>query len=173
MPSDSSRIGANALHVLVVDNDTSVLDVVCKRLITEGHNVSTSRRAQGLEEVIARVRPDIVLIDVLMPDLNAMGLSRLLGRYPRHSKPALVLHSPVPARALRSMFDISNALGVVQKTRNDLEFFFSFNSLVDLLSSNKRNPAQELERTMSGTHRIDAEPLIVDRNYSRTSPGRG
>lgn len=163
--------------MLVVDNDTGVLDVVCKRLITEGHNVSTSRRAKGLEETVARIRPDIVLIDVLMPDLNAMALSLLLGRYPRSSKPALILHSPVPPRALRNMLDVSNALGIVQKTDNDLEFFFAFNSLVDQLSSTQSGRPQDLELTLSGTHRIGeeqrgAERIAVDRLYSRVSPGR-
>jgi CheY-like chemotaxis protein len=169
---ESSRIGANALHVLVVDNDTTVLDVVCKRLITEGHNVSTARRAQGIDETISRIHPDIVLIDVLMPDFNTMHLSRLLGRYPKEGTPAMILHSPVPPRALRSMLDVSNALGIVQKTTNDLEFFFSFNSLIDQLVSGRSGMLEELERTMSGTHRIGREPRFTPELLAKTSPGR-
>lgn len=160
--------------MLVVDNDAAVLNVICKRLLAEGHDVSTARRVQGLSAIIARFRPDILLIDVLMPDLNGSALSALLQRCAAAGTPGVILHSSIPARALRSTLDTRNALGIVQKTKNDLEFFFSFNAILDRLAVRPSAVPVSLERTMSGTHRISPKPeLLADEEItSKTSPGR-
>ena len=170
--SGSSRQSADSLQVLVVDDDPSTLTVLCRRLLAEGHDVSTFRGAKGLQEVIARRKPDLILIDVLMPDLNASGLSALLSRYPASRTPAVILHSKLPVRMLRRMMDVRDALGIIQKTTDDVEFSFAFNGILE--RSAESQSLYEQTPALSGTHRIDGEPFTypAEEITSRTGPGR-
>ena len=164
MSSDSESEHGGGVHVLVVDEDPGVLRNVCGRLLAHGYEVSTSRQARGLRESIARLLPDLVLVDVLMPDLNGGELVRLLAQYPASGTPAIVLHSAVPVRALSRVVDIRGALGVVKKTSDDVEFFLAFDSVLDRFRARKPGLDERPMRAMSGTHRIgeDATPMLPE-----------
>jgi len=56
--------------LLVIDDDPDMLDMLRQLLMAEQFNVRTARDGrEGLEE-IQRQPPDIVLLDLAMPDLN-------------------------------------------------------------------------------------------------------
>jgi two-component system phosphate regulon response regulator OmpR len=152
--ADSETEQGASFHVMVVDEDSAVLRSICGRLLAHGFEVSTARQAKGLRQAIARLRPDLVLVDVLMPDLNGGGLVSLLAQYPAHGTPAVVLHSAVPVQALSRMVDIRGALGVIKKTPDDVEFFLAFDAVLDRLQARRPGLEGRPVRTMSGTHRI-------------------
>lgn len=153
--SDTEQLGS--LHVLVVDEDAGVLRNACGRLLAHGYEVSTSRQARGLRQTIARSCPDLVLVDVLMPDLNGGQLVSLLAQYPASGTPAVILHSAVPVKALCRMVDVRDALGVIKKTTDDVEFFLAFDAVLDRFRSRKGGFDARPPRAMSGTHRIGSD----------------
>ncbi|HWU86933.1 MAG TPA: response regulator, partial [Kofleriaceae bacterium] len=57
-------------HVLLVDDSKLTSDLVAAVLGDAGFAVELARDAAGLERALAAVRPDIVLSDVHMPDLD-------------------------------------------------------------------------------------------------------
>ncbi|HWA73250.1 MAG TPA: response regulator [Polyangiaceae bacterium] len=154
----------NELHVLVVDEDYAVVRNVCGRLLAHGYEVATWRHARGLRETIVRTQPDLVLVDVLMPNFNGVELKTLLAQYPATGTPAIILHSAVPSRALCRMIDVRNALGVIEKTSDDVEFLLAFDTVVDRYLSRRPGASPRPIRAMSGTHRIqdDTEPTLPD-----------
>ena len=68
------RIAPGRGHVLVVDDDPNVVSLV--RQLLEDTPYEISAAADGLEalEAIARRRPDVVLLDLLMPRLDGFGV---------------------------------------------------------------------------------------------------
>ena len=98
----------------------------------------------------------ISAVVALTPHRAAAGGSE----FPASGTPAVVLHSAVPPKALARMVDIRDALGVVKKTPDDVEFFLAFDTVLDRLRA--RTPGHDGRpiRAMSGTHRIgeDSEP---------------
>lgn len=56
--------------ILVVDDDAAVRSSLARLLQAEGLQVATAGNGTGALEAIERVRPDVVLLDVLMPDLS-------------------------------------------------------------------------------------------------------
>jgi DNA-binding response OmpR family regulator len=64
--------------VLVVDDDTTVNEVVCSYLQRDGYAVAAA--ADGREGVAAaaRFRPDLVVVDVMMPGMDGLALLRHL-----------------------------------------------------------------------------------------------
>ncbi len=152
---DSER--DRALHVLVVEHDRALLGKTCTRLIDEGCDVSTRRIAQGLPDVVETLRPDLVLLDVLMPGLDGQELFVLLARCRPNRLPAIVLHSKLSRQLLRTVVDLDDVLGVLHKTEDDAEFVETFRSLVERLLSVGRQhslvPRTWVPAT-SGTHRV-------------------
>lgn len=167
---------ARSLHVLVVDDDPTILERARERLEGEGHRVTVETSATSIESVIRVLRPDLVLIDVMMPGLSGKTLSRLLDRCATGRSTSIILHSSIPTRALRYALDVSRALGVIQKTENDVEFFFAFSALVDKMPAPALRPFDAVS-PMSGTHRIlddeitEEDDEITQRWFPRTSPG--
>lgn len=62
--------------ILVVDDDPAILQVYTEVLRAEGYEVwEASTGQQGLQAARER-RPDLVLLDVMLPDLNGMEVCR-------------------------------------------------------------------------------------------------
>ena len=77
-------------RILVIDDDEPSLEVLVEMLALEHYVVSTA--TDGFEALakIAAEKPDIVLLDVLMPGLDGYEVCRRIktgsgdGRYPSH-----------------------------------------------------------------------------------------
>jgi DNA-binding NarL/FixJ family response regulator len=125
-------------------------------LTGEGYRTSVFSRAVGLWQVIEGLKPDIVLIDVLMPDLNRRLLTELLAGSRKKHRPPMILHSRLSERILRTVTDTSDAAGIIQKTSSALEFLLAFNTIADRVAPDSRrmNPTAV---SMSGTHRIGSD----------------
>jgi DNA-binding NtrC family response regulator len=67
---------AQPITVLVVD-DEELLARSCKQILTsEGYQVVSEIRGRSALEVIRRNRPDIILTDLMLPDMDGMALLR-------------------------------------------------------------------------------------------------
>ena len=79
------------LSILLVDDDELVRRTVARMLRLEGHEVT---EAGSGAEALAALEPgpvDLVLSDVMMPDMNGCDLGRLIGR--RHPGQRLLWYS--------------------------------------------------------------------------------
>ena len=61
-------------RILVVDDEPSLLDVLTSLLTDEGHTVQTAPNGRVALEKIADDLPDLLITDVMMPDLNGWML---------------------------------------------------------------------------------------------------
>lgn len=63
-------------HVLVVEDDDDTAEVVCAVLEEAGYNaIAVERGAEALQE-IAAMMPDLVLLDINLPDINGLEVLR-------------------------------------------------------------------------------------------------
>lgn len=94
--------------VLVVDDDLAVVDLVAELLMAEGCRVRTAVDGQEALDILSRWRPQVVLLDIMMPLLDGMDvLNRMqddpeLARIPVVVISASVSHlgRPLPAAAI-------------------------------------------------------------------------
>lgn len=93
-------------HVLVVDDDTIVRNIVCRFLQIGGHH--TTQAASGAEALTAldESRPDLVLTDMSMPGMTGLDL-RLLARDTHPSLPFIVMSGQFIDGSARDNFDAS------------------------------------------------------------------
>ncbi len=79
--------------VLVVDDAYSELHVMETILRSVGHDVLTSLDGDQLEEKIVNERPDVVLLDIVMPKRNGFEVLRSLRRDERIKQTRVVVVS--------------------------------------------------------------------------------
>ena len=63
-------------HILVVDDDANIRDLVADILNGEGYTIETARNGTEALRAIERDGPSLVLLDMRMPDLNGWDFAR-------------------------------------------------------------------------------------------------
>jgi DNA-binding NtrC family response regulator len=61
-------------HILVVDDEVGIRELLSEILSDEGHSVTVAENATRAREVRSRMRPDLVLLDIWMPDADGITL---------------------------------------------------------------------------------------------------
>jgi CheY-like chemotaxis protein len=69
-------------HILIIENDPTILSNTAELLELEGYHTFTA--TNGLEglEMIHRSVPDLILCDLLMPEMDGFTLLKHLGEHP-------------------------------------------------------------------------------------------
>jgi len=65
-------------RILVVDDEPLVTMLMAEALVLEGHDVDTAKNGQEALEKIAACSYDAILSDLRMPELDGVGLYRVL-----------------------------------------------------------------------------------------------
>lgn len=63
-------------HILVVDDEPDIRELVRDILEDEGHQVSVAENGESARTLFARESPDLVLLDIWMPDVDGITLLR-------------------------------------------------------------------------------------------------
>ncbi|WP_169946804.1 response regulator transcription factor [Microbispora sp. H11081] len=64
--------------VLVVDDEPNIRDLLSEALILNGFDVRTASSGRAALEAVASERPDIIVLDVMLPDLDGFTVARRL-----------------------------------------------------------------------------------------------
>ena len=81
LPSDVSA-RTRPTTVLVVDDEDGIRRLFDRLLTRQGYVVETASDGQSALAAAARIKPDVVLLDVMMPGLNGFEVCRRLKRDP-------------------------------------------------------------------------------------------
>ncbi|WP_214111207.1 response regulator transcription factor [Acrocarpospora catenulata] len=65
-------------EVLVVDDERSIRELLSEALILNGFSVRTASCGHAALQEIGRARPDIVVLDVMLPDVDGFSVARRL-----------------------------------------------------------------------------------------------
>ena len=82
--------GETLPRVLVVDDEESITELVSMALRYEGFEVQTASSGYGALEQIDSFRPDLILLDVMLPDIDGFSIAERLRR-DRRDIPVLFL----------------------------------------------------------------------------------
>ena len=70
-------------HVLVVDDEAHIREVVEYALVREGFRVSLASDGQAALDLSKRDAPDLVVLDVMLPEIDGLEVCRVLRRSSR------------------------------------------------------------------------------------------
>jgi CheY-like chemotaxis protein/anti-sigma regulatory factor (Ser/Thr protein kinase) len=107
--------------LLVVDDDPQVVDLVCQMLEGEPYEIISAADGQEALEVIAHRRPDMILLDLLMPRMGGFALIEQLQQAPLSQQiPVIVLTAKTLTAAEQALLE-QNVRTVIQKRGLDRE----------------------------------------------------
>ena len=80
-PEDSSK--KRKLRVLVIDDERLIADTTAEILNVNGFEATPIYNGRGAVEAMAQFCPDVVITDVIMPEMNGVELAKkITGRCP-------------------------------------------------------------------------------------------
>ncbi|MBX7150983.1 response regulator transcription factor [bacterium] len=69
--------------ILCVDDEQDLLDILSYNLKKEGYNVYTSDNGEKAIQIADRIKPDLVLLDIMMPGMDGMEVCRQIRNHPQ------------------------------------------------------------------------------------------
>jgi signal transduction histidine kinase/CheY-like chemotaxis protein len=75
-------------RIVIIEDDADGREALCMQLLMAGHEVHEAKDGKSGIEVVQRVRPDVVLLDIGLPGLDGYEVARRLKS--RHDCPRLV-----------------------------------------------------------------------------------
>jgi DNA-binding response OmpR family regulator len=71
-----------AALILSVDDERDVTDLVRFHLTKAGYDVQTAASGREALETVRLCRPDLILLDLMLPDIDGLGVCEMLRRQP-------------------------------------------------------------------------------------------
>jgi two-component system OmpR family response regulator len=140
-----ARFGVDtAVHVLVVDDDQEIRNLLGRYLVAQGFRVSSAADGRAMEECLASNRIDFIVLDVMLPDASGLDLCRSLRA--RSRVPIILL------TALKE--DVDRIIGLEVGADDYLGKPFNPRELVARIRAVMRRTGERGSETPASTHRI-------------------
>jgi CheY-like chemotaxis protein len=104
--------------VLIVDDTDSAKVVLSKLLRREGFETRTAGSATEALAALEEAVPDLVLLDISMPEMDGLSLLELLHRHPRWSNLPVIMFTALDARPLIERAELLGAKAYCVKGRD-------------------------------------------------------
>jgi len=88
--AETAALPTSVARVLVVDDEPSITDAVATALRYEGYETMEVGAGRAAELAIDEFRPDLIVLDVMLPDLDGFAIARRL-RDGNHRVPVIFL----------------------------------------------------------------------------------
>ena len=96
-------------RILLIDDDSVLLKLYSTRLTADKHIVDTAANGEEGYEKIRLARPDVIVLDLLMPKVNGFTFLETLNKYPDLQKIPKIIFSSV---ANQEQIERLKALGI-------------------------------------------------------------
>jgi two-component system, OmpR family, alkaline phosphatase synthesis response regulator PhoP len=117
--------------ILAVDDEPELTALMQYHLVRAGHDVTTAANGWEAIHAIRTNRPDIVLLDLMLPDLDGFGLCEILRRDPQTATIPIVIVSAWSSPDSRHLGLELGALDYLTKPFSPQELVERVNRLVN------------------------------------------
>ncbi len=76
-------VSTAARRIAVIEDDADLLALLKYNLEREGFQVAAAERGGGAVDLCLRERPDLVLLDIMLPDADGLEICKLVRRHPQ------------------------------------------------------------------------------------------
>jgi CheY-like chemotaxis protein len=86
--------------VLLVDDTESSREIPAKLLRSEGYQTRTASSASEALTALDKVSPDLMLLDISMPEMDGLSLLEVIHRHPKWAALPVIMFTAVDAQPL-------------------------------------------------------------------------
>ena len=107
-------------EILVVEDDEDLLSLITKKLTVEGFKVMAAATGQQALDYLAKQKPALVLLDILLPDIDGLSILNEIATQPKTKDLPVIILSNV---ADQGSIEQASAIGQYEylvKTKTDL-----------------------------------------------------
>ncbi len=131
MAAKSGMTVTAAPRILVVDDTPALLDIVRKCLEEEGYRVRICLESRYAVEVARAERPDVIMLDVVMPEVSGWEVLASLREDPAFARTPVIVCTAYVAEALGRLAELKGPdqhLGLLPKP-------FDLEELIEVVES--------------------------------------
>lgn len=81
----------NQKHIVIIEDEKDILEVLEYNLIKENFKVSISSDGNAGHKMVCQEKPDLVLLDLMLPELNGLEVCQLLKNNPSTSAIPIIM----------------------------------------------------------------------------------
>ena len=123
-----------AYKVLVVDDERVTIELIKAKLIEANYEVVTALNGRDGLEKVAGENPDIILLDLMMPEMNGFEvLKEIREKYKDKWRPVVILSSRNELESVIDCYKMDADL-YISKPVNIMEILASLKKITDLLA---------------------------------------
>ena len=147
-------MSAQKMHrVLVVDDESDVTELLQYRLEQEGYRVATLNNPLGFVAKVLEFEPDLMLLDIMMPELSGIQLCRIV-----RADPSM---KDIPVIFLSARGEVEDRIKGLEAGAEDyVSKPFNTNELLLRISKMLKRSGAPLEH--AGQSRIEIAGVVID-----------
>ncbi len=84
-----------SLHILLIDDDQTIHDLLKHYLLPKGHSITSAYRGVEGIQAAQNIKPDIIILDVMMPEMDGWEVIKKLKNDPEFSKIPIIMMTMV------------------------------------------------------------------------------
>jgi CheY-like chemotaxis protein len=96
--SPNAETAGNKKRIVVVDDDRAFLELAERLLIKEGFSALPTNNPKGVLQLARSAKPDVILLDLLMPDLDGWAVLKQLKRDPITARIPVIILSVIDSK---------------------------------------------------------------------------
>jgi putative nucleotidyltransferase with HDIG domain len=161
-------------NILVVDDEEAIREVVSTMLESKGYHCTAVSNGRAAQDVVKRTTPDLVLSDMIMPEMDGIKLLEWLRQY----------DPEIPVIMVTAIHDISTALEAIRRGAYDYilkpfekdQLYLGVNRALQhrRLVAENRNYQRDLERQVEErTARLTIALAQLEQSYDDTLEALG
>ena len=116
--------------ILAVDDEPELTDLMHYHLVRAGHEVTAAANGWEAIHAVRTNRPDIILLDLMLPDLDGFGVCEILRRDPATATIPIIIVSAWASTDSRNLGLELGALDYITKPFSPAELVARVNHLL-------------------------------------------
>ncbi len=140
--------------ILVVDNHPVALNMIANLLRKQGHQVQTAKDGLAALDILKEWTPDVIFIDLVMPNIGGEKLCRIIRKFPLLSDVYIVIVSAVAVEEVKNITAFGADACIAKGPFKSMG-----KNILDVLERFDRMSTGHLTETILGREHIDAREI--------------
>lgn len=148
--------------ILAVDNNPVILKMLAEFLSRQGHGVLTAQDGLAALEILKDHRPDLIIVDLVMPNIGGEQLCRILRSRPELKTIPIVIYSAIDLEDEAAILAMGADACIAKGPFKETERYFR-----KVLSHIDNNTLSELSGMILGADNLCNRQIISELIFSR------